>query len=136
MKDEYYQRVNEIVRREKANRPPERPRRKSTGESFWSHNGKRIKKICFRVVGGLVLMLALGYGVDYGILQYRVAAKRNPTSQVTVQVYYAVRLKNGKTEYDFDQPKPVDCVNAVFPHLGMTPCWYLRRNPQKRVDFH
>jgi hypothetical protein len=49
---------------------------------------------------------------------------------------YAIPLKNGATEYELDarQPKEtVKCVRALFPHLGYSPCWYLRQNSQKPI---
>jgi hypothetical protein len=42
--------------------------------------------------------------------------------------------KNGKTQFIFDPPGPESCVNALFPHSGMQPCWYLRRNPEQRTN--
>lgn len=47
----------------------------------------------------LVLVVLVIYGGDYLWLRYRMATKRNPFGNVTVNVYYSVRLKNGKTEY-------------------------------------
>ena len=61
--------------------------------------------------------------------QIRTSGQRSaPFGQVTVQPYYAVHQKNGKTEYDF-APTEVDiCIHAVFPHLGYNPCWYANRH--------
>jgi hypothetical protein len=82
----------------------------------------------------LALALAALYGSDYLIIRYRILKNRDPFGQVTVQPYYAVHQKNGKTEYDF-APTEVDvCIHAVFPHLGYSPCWYATRHRDKAID--
>jgi hypothetical protein len=43
--------------------------------------------------------------------------------------------KNNRVQYTFDAPENQTCVQSLFPHLGCTPCWYLRRHAQKRIDF-
>src|SRR6266851_5753864 len=55
---------------------------------------------------------------------------------VQMERLYAIALKNGRTEYQLDARQPevtVPCVRALFPHLGYSPCWYLRRNSQKPI---
>jgi hypothetical protein len=78
--------------------------------------------------------IALLYVGDYGVIRYRVATQRSPFGEVPVQTYYAIHQKNGKIEFDFQEPQSVACVNALFPQLGMRPCWYARRHPEKRID--
>jgi hypothetical protein len=53
---------------------------------------------------------------------------------VTIQPYYAIHEKNGKTEYDFAQPENQVCVRSLFPHFGYNPCWYVKRHTDKRID--
>lgn len=67
---------------------------------------------------------------DYFTLKY----SSQPTGSVQVQRYYAVTLKNKKTEFMFDPPEPETCVNSLFPHYGDSPCWYLARHKKQRVD--
>jgi hypothetical protein len=31
----------------------------------------------------------------------------------------------------FDPPGPQTCVNTLFPHEGLQPCWYLKRHPEQ-----
>jgi len=76
----------------------------------------------------------LAFGVDFGVFRLRVAANRNPYGSVVVSHYYAVLQKNGKTQFMFDPPAPETCVNALFPHSGMEPCWYLSRHPEQRTN--
>lgn len=76
----------------------------------------------------------LSFAVDLGLFRLRVAANRSPYGSVVVRHYYAVPQKNGKTQFIFDPPSPESCVNALFPHSGMQPCWYLNRHPERRTD--
>jgi len=88
-------------------------------------------------LGTLLLVLGtalLAFGVDFGLFRLRVAANRNPYGSVVVSHYYAVLQKSGKTQFIFDPPAPETCVNALFPHSGMQPCWYLSRHPEQRTD--
>ncbi|HVN21312.1 MAG TPA: hypothetical protein VMU05_21170 [Dongiaceae bacterium] len=91
-----------------------------------------------RVFLGLVLFLLgtalLTFLVDLGLFRLRVVSGRNPYGSVVVSRYYAVLQKNGKTQFIFDPPAPETCVNALLPHSGMQPCWYLKRHPEQRTN--
>ena len=76
----------------------------------------------------------LAFGLDYAVFRVRVVAKWDAYGSVVVDHYYAVLQKNGKTELIFDPPGPQTCVNALFPHAGWMPCWYLSRHPEQRTD--
>lgn len=77
---------------------------------------------------------ALSFVLDYAVFRFRVATNRNPYGSITVEHYYAVQQKNGKTEFLFDPPQPQTCVHALFPHSGWAPCWYLSRHPEQRTN--
>ncbi|MBV8551080.1 MAG: hypothetical protein JOY54_07245 [Acidobacteriaceae bacterium] len=81
------------------------------------------------------LAVAVAYAADYGILRYRVAANRMPFGTVTVQPYDAVPQKDNKIEYLPEDPQDETCVHSLFPHMGDTPCWYLTRHREKRINF-
>ena len=86
---------------------------------------------------GFVFLLGtivLTYAGDYAVLRYRIAARKNPFGQVTVTAYFASRMKNGNTEFDFQQPQQQTCANSLYPHRGMQPCWYLERHREQRID--
>jgi hypothetical protein len=88
-------------------------------------------------VSGVLSVLgaaALVYGLDFVVFRVRAATNRNAYGSVTVNHYYAVLQKNGKTQFIFDPPHPQTCVNALFPHQGSLPCWYLTRHPDQRTD--
>lgn len=93
-----------------------------------------MKGVMVRVVVGLAWLAALVYGGDYFSVRYKVPKGREPFSNVTVQPYYAIHQKNGKTEYDYAQPQTQVCVQSLFPHFGYDPCWYVKRHTDKRID--
>jgi hypothetical protein len=82
----------------------------------------------------IVLLSAVVYGADYSILRYRIAERGQAFGTVTVFRYYAVAEKNRKTEYVFDGALPQTCVHAIFAHLGHSPCWYLSRHTEQRIE--
>ena len=86
-------------------------------------------------MAGTTLLLALvTYAGDYLSLRYRIPKSRDVFSSVTVQPYYAIQEKNGKTEYDFAPPENEVCVRSLFPHFGYSPCWYVKRHTERRID--
>jgi hypothetical protein len=94
----------------------------------------RLRRIFVAVILAVVGAAALAYGLDYAVFRIRAATSRNAYGSVTVNHYYAVLQKNGKTQFIFDPPQAQTCVNALFPHAGWLPCGYLRRHPEPRTD--
>ena len=99
-----------------------------------SHLRARLKRAFLAAVLTAVGAAALAFGLDYAVFRWRVAANWNPYGSVTVDHYYAVQQKSGKTEFIFDPPASQTCVHALFPHGGWLPCWYLSRHPEQRTD--
>jgi hypothetical protein len=87
-----------------------------------------------RVLMISIAIFAAVYGVDFARFIFGRQRAGGVLNSVEVQRYYAVKLKNGKTEYMFDKPVLESCAECLFPHRGYSPCWYLRRNPRKRLD--
>jgi hypothetical protein len=96
--------------------------------------GRRFLGILFlRGLLALAVAAALVYGLDAAVLRFRVATNRNAFSTVTVHPYYAVDRKDKKTEYLYNDPQDETCVNSLFPHMGDSPCWYLRRHTDEKL---
>lgn len=88
-----------------------------------------------RAAFGTLVLLGILYAGDSVSVAYRIPGSREVLGSVAIQREFTVKMKNGKTEFLFDdQPESVTCVNALFPHLGYAPCWYESRYPQKRVE--
>ena len=95
-------------------------------------------KILKRVLGAVILICVLVYGGDYALVRARTAFPKlgKAFDYVQMERLYAIPLKSGKLEYDFDPQQPqltVTCVRSLFPHLGLKPCWYLRRQSDKPI---
>ena len=87
-------------------------------------------KIAKRALLAIVILAVVAFVVDY--IQLR--SSSNPSGSVTIKRYYAVGMKNGKTEMMYAEPENEPCVNSVFPHLGHSPCWYLRTHNVRQID--
>jgi hypothetical protein len=93
-----------------------------------------LKGTLIRTVGAVVVFELVTYAGDYLSLRYRIPGRRDQFATVTVQPYYAIHEKNGKTEYDYAPPENQVCVRSLFPHFGYSPCWYVKRHTDKRID--
>jgi len=93
-----------------------------------------LKDIVLRIVGAMFLLALVTYAGDYLSVRYRIPKDRDPFSTVTIQPYYAIHQKNGRTEYDFAPPESQVCIRSLFPHFGYSPCWYVKRHTEKRID--
>jgi hypothetical protein len=93
-----------------------------------------LKRILVMSAFGLLLAGALVYLCDYLSLRFRFPNNRPQMGSVVVQRTWVIPMKDGKTQYAFDPPAAQECVNALFPHFGDTPCWYLSRHPRQQVN--
>lgn len=75
------------------------------------------------------VLMVVAFLADSAALHF----SRMPTATVTIKRYYAVGLKNGKTEMYYADPETQTCVNSIFPHMGDSPCWYLRKHNIKEI---
>ncbi len=80
----------------------------------------------------VVIIVVLLYAGDFLSLRLGLP-KRDMVGSVTVHTYYSVKLKNGKTEYDYAGDHDVNCANSLFPQLGLKPCWYLIRHTNEQI---
>jgi beta-lactamase regulating signal transducer with metallopeptidase domain len=75
----------------------------------------------------LVLVALSVYVGDDLFVRYRLMQHRDGDPVDSVTLYYATKLKNGQVEIYYHQPVAQPCVKALVPHLGLGPCWYVRR---------
>jgi hypothetical protein len=87
-----------------------------------------IAAVCVLLAGALV------YVCDSVSLRYQIPNGRAQFGSVTVEREWIIPMKDGKAQYSFDPPAPQPCVNALFPHYGDPPCWYLRRHTKQQVN--
>jgi len=93
-----------------------------------------MQRMAFYGLVTAILITSLVYAGDYVSWRLRLSANRQPYGNVAVQSVYVIHEKNGKTEYQFPPPENQMCVQALFPHVGYSPCWYLRKHAEKRID--
>ena len=93
-----------------------------------------IKRALGIVVLGVAALTGLVFTADYLSVRFAIPNGRDRFDYVDVRHFYAVKLKNRKTSYMYDQPQSMECVNSLLPHFGDTPCWYRRRHPVIEVN--
>ena len=119
----------------------------------------RIAKIALRAALALFILVAILYAGDYASIKYRLSragnagnsgagsaanspstssgssasAPRGPLDTVQIQRTYQIPHKDGRAEFAFAEPQSVTCVHSIFPHLGYSPCWYLKRHSQQTI---
>ena len=84
-----------------------------------------------RIAICVVVLVSILYIGDFISVKFR----HDPTSVVQINTIYAVPQKGGKTEYEPGDPVSETCVNAIFPHLGYDPCWYVSRHRNQQVNY-
>jgi hypothetical protein len=80
-----------------------------------------------------VIGIPVAYALDYLSLRLGIP-HRETFGVVQVERYYTVPRKDGKLEYYADDPVPQKCVRSLFPQMGFSPCWALKRAKNQRVD--
>ena len=56
-----------------------------------------------------------------------------PVEQMKVGRLYAAVNHFNELEYSVGTPVMETCVDALMPHFGYTPCWYLRRHDIRQI---
>jgi len=93
----------------------------------------RLKIIALRVVLAIVVLSAVLYAGDYLSVRYRMTKKMasDPLDSMKIQRTYVIPHKDGRAEIIFGEPETQMCVHSLFPHMGYTPCWYMKRQAEK-----
>lgn len=99
-----------------------------------SNLSRSTRRVLARTFLLLAASFALLYIADYLAARWHIPSNRELFGSVLVRRFYAVGEKNGKTEFLFNPPETQPCLNSLFPHFGYTPCWYLRRHNEQRIN--
>jgi hypothetical protein len=84
------------------------------------------------VLGGclsLALIAALTYAGD----AFWARRRGVPTEQMRVDRVYAFTNHWNKVDYSVGTPIMQTCLDALWPHFGYVPCWYLRRHTFQQI---
>jgi len=93
-----------------------------------------MKPVLVRLFGAVVLLVGLVYAGDYLSARFRSPNRQEVFDSVAVTPLYVIHQKNGKVEYQFAPPQNEVCVRSLLPHFGYSPCWYVRRHTEKRIE--
>ena len=79
------------------------------------------------------LVLASLTGLTYLVDDLRARFLGRPVEQIKVGRVYAAVNHYNQVEYSIGTPAIVTCVEALMPHFGYVPCWYLRRHTIQQI---
>jgi hypothetical protein len=90
---------------------------------------RTLLKIIVRGCLAVVSLAALIYVADDLWAHFR----GMPVEQIKVGRLYAEVNHFNQLEYSVGTPVMETCVDALMPHFGYTPCWYLRRHDIQQI---
>jgi hypothetical protein len=93
-----------------------------------------MKALSIRLLIAVILLAAMVYGGDWGVVRYYSWRHRDVFGTVSVTPVYVIHEKSGKTNYQYDQPQDQTCVHSLFPHFGYSPCWYVSRHQEEHIE--
>lgn len=90
---------------------------------------RTVLRIVGRVSLALLGLLVLVYVAD----DLRARFRGRPVEHMKIGLYYAAVNHWNEVEYSVGKPVMETCVDALMPHFGYTPCWYLRRHTIQQI---
>jgi len=92
-----------------------------------------ILSIVRKIAIGLVFLVALVYAGDYISIHVPIPPGRERFGTLQVKPYFAVPMKDGKTEYMYEDAQTETCSHSLFPQYGHMPCWRESGKPDKQL---
>ena len=90
---------------------------------------RTLRKISLWGCLGLIGLSAFVYAADDLWARFR----GRPVHSMKVDRVYAAMNHWNQVEYSLGTPIMQTCVDAMLPHFGYVPCWYLRRHTFQQV---
>jgi hypothetical protein len=94
-----------------------------------SFHMRTFRKILLRGCLALAGLTALIYAGD----DFWARRQGRPVEQVKVYLVYADMNHWNQVEYSAGKQVMETCVDALMPHFGYTPCWYLRTHTLRQI---
>jgi len=90
---------------------------------------RTIRRIALWGCSALLTLMGLIYLGDdlYARLRGR------PVEHLPVGRVYAEVNHHNQVEYSIGTPAIETCIEALLPHFGYAPCWYLRRHTLQQI---
>ena len=102
--------------------------------SFGATTVQNLAPLVKRIAAAAIALAFVVYAGEFISIKFRIPANREPFAVVQINKYYAVPQKGGKTEFEPGATEMQTCVNSIFPHLGYSPCWYVRRHRNQQIN--
>src|SRR5215470_4783272 len=83
-------------------------------ERMISATGVWVNRVKWAILAFIALVILAYVGEDLW-LRWNIHNGQKPFDSMTVVRFYAIHKKNGKIEYDSDDPVATSCVKAAFP---------------------
>lgn len=84
-------------------------------------------------VGRALLVVAAASVLTYAADDLRARFRGKPTEKVKVYLIYLTMNRWNEVEYSRGNPVMETCVDALMPHFGHLPCWYLRKHDMRQI---
>jgi hypothetical protein len=72
-------------------------------------------------------------GLIYAADDLSARLRGRPVELMKVDRIYAAINHFNEVEYSVGTPVRETCVDALMPHFGYVPCWYLRRHTLRQI---
>ena len=87
-----------------------------------------------------ILLIVLAVPALFYVLDYLSVIAGLPSrpryATFTINRFYRVDEKFNKFYFEPLPPVQEQCVNALFPHFGSRPCWYVSRHTMQAVEMN
>ena len=90
---------------------------------------RTILRIALKGCFALLILTGLTYFGD----DLYARSRGRPVEHIQVGRVYAAVNRYNQVEYSIGTPAMVTCVEALMPHFGYTPCWYLQRHTIQQI---
>ena len=93
----------------------------------------RAKQILLKVLMGIVAFGVVAYVVDDLSSRLNIPS-RDQFSTITIRRSLYVNEKYNKFSLEPLPDGLERCVNALMPHFGSRPCWYVRKHTREMIE--
>jgi hypothetical protein len=90
---------------------------------------RTIRKIALWGCLVLASLAAVAYAADDLWARHR----KRPVEHIKVGRLYAAVNHWNEVEYSVGTPTTETCIEALMPHFGYKPCWYLRKHDIEQI---
>ena len=90
---------------------------------------RTILRIALRGCLALLILTGLIYLAD----DLYARSRGRPVEQMQIGRVYAAVNRYNQVEYSIGTPAIMTCVEALMPHFGYAPCWYMQQHRSQQI---